>query len=130
MVTNMKNTVTGFKRLLGRKFDDPHVQAELAHFSFRTEKCSDGGVGVKVNYMDRDEVFTPEQLTAMLFTKLKETSAAALQTQVNDCVISVPSYFTNTERKALLDAAAISGNLGLVSLFSIQIITGIFGTVP
>lgn len=45
----------------------------------------------------------------MLLTKLKDTSAAALQTQVNDCVISVPSYFTNNERKALLDSAAIAG---------------------
>lgn len=54
-------------------------------------------------------MFSPEQVTAMLFTKLKETSANALQTQVNDCVISVPSYFTNAERRALLDAASIAG---------------------
>lgn len=49
------------------------------------------------------------QITAMLFTKLKEIAASALQTQINDCVISVPSYFTNSERNALLNAAAISG---------------------
>lgn len=45
----------------------------------------------------------------MLLTKLKDTSATALQTQVNDCVISVPSYYSNNERKALLDAASIAG---------------------
>lgn len=45
----------------------------------------------------------------MLFTKLKGDAAVALQTQVKDCVISVPSYFTNAERNALLDAAAIAG---------------------
>lgn len=50
------------------------------------------------------------QITAMLFTKLKDIAATALQTQINDCVISVPSYFTNAERNALLDAAAIAGN--------------------
>lgn len=45
----------------------------------------------------------------MLFTKLKDIAATALQTQINDCVISVPSYFTNTERNALLEAATIAG---------------------
>lgn len=59
--------------------------------------------------MDEERIFTPEQCTAMLLTKLKDISANALQTQINDCVISVPSYYTNSERKALLDAAAISG---------------------
>ncbi|XP_077287191.1 heat shock protein 70Cb isoform X2 [Arctopsyche grandis] len=109
MVTNMKNTVTSFKRLLGRKYNDPYVQQELRHLPFRVEERPDGGVGVRVHYLNEDHVFSPEQLTAMLFTKLKETSAAALQTPVYDCVISVPSYYTNTERKALLDAANISG---------------------
>lgn len=49
------------------------------------------------------------QLTAMLFTKLKDSAAIALQTPINDCVISVPSFFTNAERNALLDAASIAG---------------------
>lgn len=47
----------------------------------------------------------------MLFTKLKESATNELQTQINDCVICVPSYFTNAERNALLDAAAIAGKL-------------------
>lgn len=51
------------------------------------------------------------QITAMLFTKLKDTAAIALQTQINDCVISVPSYFTNAERNALLNAASIAGKI-------------------
>ncbi|CAH2063339.1 unnamed protein product, partial [Iphiclides podalirius] len=109
MVTNMKNTVFGFKRLLGRKFSDPHVQKELKHFPFKVEQKGDGGIGIRVNYLGEDNVFSPEQITAMLFTKLKDIAATALQTQINDCVISVPSYFTNAERNALLNAAAISG---------------------
>lgn len=109
MVTNMKNTVFGFKRLLGRKYSDPHVQKELKYFPFKVEQRPDGGIGIRVNYLGEDNVFTPEQITAMLFTKLKEIAASALQTQINDCVISVPSYFTNSERNALLNAAAISG---------------------
>lgn len=47
----------------------------------------------------------------MLLTKLKDIASIALQTPINDCVISVPSYFTNNERKALLDSAAIAGKL-------------------
>lgn len=73
------------------------------------KELPDGGVGIKVQYLGEDHVFSPEQLTAMLFTKLKDTSATALQTQINDCVITVPFYFTNAERKALLDAAHIAG---------------------
>ncbi|XP_063823445.1 97 kDa heat shock protein isoform X1 [Ostrinia nubilalis] len=109
MVTNMKNTVFGFKRLLGRKFSDPLVQKELKHFPFKVEQRADGGIGIRVNYLGEDNVFSPEQITAMLFTKLKDTATTALQTQINDCVISVPSYFTNAERNALLNAASIAG---------------------
>lgn len=47
----------------------------------------------------------------MLFTKLKDIATIALQTQINDCVVSVPSYFTNAERNALLDAAHIAGKI-------------------
>ncbi|XP_022211410.1 heat shock 70 kDa protein 4 isoform X2 [Drosophila obscura] len=108
-VTNMKNTVGGFKRLLGRKFNDPHVQHELTSIPARVEARGDGSIGFKVNYLEEDQHFSPEQLTAMLFTKLKETSAAAMQTQVNDCVIACPIFFTNAERRALLDAAQIAG---------------------
>nr|UPH95343.1 heat shock protein A4 isoform 2 [Mythimna separata] len=109
MVTNMKNTVFGFKRLLGRKFSDPYVQKELKHFPFKVEQRPDDGIGIRVNYLGEDNVFTPEQITAMLFTKLKDSATIALQTPINDCVISVPSYFTNSERNALLDAASIAG---------------------
>lgn len=109
MVMNMKNTVFGFKRLLGRKFSDPHVQKEIKYLPFKVESRSDGGIGVRVKYLGEDNVFSPEQITAMLFTKLKDIATTALQTQINDCVISVPSYFTNAERSAILDAAAIAG---------------------
>ncbi|XP_059622200.1 heat shock 70 kDa protein 4 isoform X2 [Phlebotomus argentipes] len=110
MVTNLKNTIFGFKRLLGRKFNDPHVQNELKKLPFRVESLQNNSIGIRVNYLDKEHVFTPEQILAMLFTKLKETSTSALGgAQVNDCVIAVPWYFTNAERKALLDAAAIAG---------------------
>lgn len=62
MVTNMKNTVFGFKRLLGRKYNDPHVQKELKHFPFKVEQRADGGIGIRVSYLGEDNVFSPEQV--------------------------------------------------------------------
>ncbi|KAE8749608.1 hypothetical protein FOCC_FOCC003596 [Frankliniella occidentalis] len=117
MVSNMKNTIHGFKRLLGRKFKDPFVQQEIKSLPFKVEETSNGNIGIVANYLDENHTFSPEQITAMLFTKLKEISEGALKTKVNDCVISVPSFFTNVERKALLDAAAIAG-LNVLRLFN------------
>lgn len=95
--------------MLGRKFKDPVVQKELLSIPYRVEELPNGSIGIRVSYMDEEHVFSPEQITAMLFTKLKVDAAVALQTQIYDCVITVPSYFTNAERKALLDAAGIAG---------------------
>lgn len=108
-VTNMNNTIGGFKRLLGRKYNDPHVQNELRRTPYKVEPRPDGGVGIRVNYQDEECVFSPEQITAMLFTKLKDDAFKELKTQINDCVITVPSFYTNAERQALLDAAGICG---------------------
>uniref|UniRef100_A0A1B6C8J9 Uncharacterized protein n=3 Tax=Clastoptera arizonana TaxID=38151 RepID=A0A1B6C8J9_9HEMI len=116
-VTNMKNTIFDFKRLLGRKWSDPFVQQEMKRLPYQIIQQPNGGIGIKVHYLDEDHVFSPEQITAMLLTKLKETSEIALKTKVNDCVISVPSFFTNAERKALLDAASIAG-LNVLRLFN------------
>lgn len=117
MVTNMKNTIHGFKRLLGRKYNDPQVQRELQGLPFKVSQNADGSIRIHVQYLGEEHTFSPEQITAMLFTKLKDISETALQTAVNDCVISVPSYFTQAERQALHDAARIAG-LNVLRLFN------------
>lgn len=109
LVSNMKNTIHGFKRLLGRKFRDPVVQNELKYLPFTAIERPNGGIGIKVDYLREEHMFSTEQITGMLFTKLKETAETALRIKVNDCVISVPSFFTDTERRALLGAAQIAG---------------------
>ncbi|XP_024885560.1 97 kDa heat shock protein [Temnothorax curvispinosus] len=117
MVTNLKNTIHGFKRLLGRKYNDPQVQYELRFLPYKITPQADGSINIHVQYLGEEHVFSPEQITAMLFTKLKEISETALQTAVNDCVISIPSYSTQAERQALLDAARIAG-LNVLRLFN------------
>lgn len=105
----MKNTISNFKRLLGRKFNDPHIQDDLKSLPYRVEPRPDGGIGIRVSYMEQEHIFSPEQVTAMLFTKLKETCETALKKPMKDCVITVPSFFTSAERSALIDAAQIAG---------------------
>ncbi|KAK8402003.1 hypothetical protein O3P69_001230 [Scylla paramamosain] len=109
MTTNMKNTLHGFKRLLGRHFRDPKIQNEVSILPYRTVELPDRGVGIVVRYLNEEHTFTPVQVTAMLFTKLKHTAEQALGIKVNDVVIGVPVYFTDAERRALLDAAVTSG---------------------
>ncbi|XP_062863419.1 heat shock 70 kDa protein 4L [Trichomycterus rosablanca] len=109
IITNFKNTVHGFKKFHGRVFDDPFVQAEKAKLPYSLHKAPNGSTGVKVRYLDEDKVFTIEQVTAMLLTKLKETSESALKKPVVDCVISVPSFFTDAERRSVIDASQIAG---------------------
>lgn len=66
MVTNMKNTVFGFKRLLGRNFSDPYVQKELKHYPFKVEARPNDKIGIRVNYLGEDNVYSPEQVNISL----------------------------------------------------------------
>uniref|UniRef100_A0A3B4T650 Heat shock protein family A (Hsp70) member 4 like n=1 Tax=Seriola dumerili TaxID=41447 RepID=A0A3B4T650_SERDU len=109
VITNFKNTVHGFKKFHGRAFDDPFVQAEKPKLPYGLHKLANGNTGIKVRYLDEDKVFTVEQITGMLLTKLKETSESALKKPVVDCVISVPSFFTDAERRSVFDATQIAG---------------------
>jgi len=108
-MTQVKRTFFGFKRLLGRKYDDPHVQLELSRAPYEVQKTSENGIVYPINYAGKNKLLSAEQLTAALFTKLKETAETALSAKVNDVVISVPSYFTDAERRALLDSARMAG---------------------
>uniref|UniRef100_A0A8C2HYN0 Heat shock protein 4b n=1 Tax=Cyprinus carpio TaxID=7962 RepID=A0A8C2HYN0_CYPCA len=109
MVTNCKNTVQGFKRFHGRAFSDPFVQNLRSSLVYDLSQMPSGTTGIKVMYMEEEKVFSIEQITAMLLTKLKETAESALKKPVADCVISVPCFYTDAERRSVIDAAQIAG---------------------
>ncbi|XP_056298879.1 heat shock 70 kDa protein 4a isoform X1 [Pseudoliparis swirei] len=109
VVTNCQNTVQGFKRFHSRAFSDPYVQSAKSNLVYDLAKMPSGATGIKIMYMEEERVFSIEQVTGMLLTKLKETAENALKKPVADCVISVPSYFTDTDRRSVMDAAQIAG---------------------
>ncbi|XP_063116822.1 heat shock 70 kDa protein 4L isoform X2 [Cavia porcellus] len=109
IVTNVRNTIHGFKKLHGRSFDDPIVQTERIRLPYELQKMPNGSAGVKVRYLEEERPFAIEQVTGMLLAKLKEIAENALKKPVADCVISVPSFFTDAERRSVLAAAQVAG---------------------
>ncbi|OQE24431.1 hypothetical protein PENSTE_c007G04416 [Penicillium steckii] len=106
--SNLKNTVASLKRLVGRSFNDPDVELEQ---KFNTANICDvnGLAGVEVNYLGKKEKFTATQLVAMFLTKIKDTTSKELGLPVSDVTISVPAWFTDVQRRAMIDAADIAG---------------------
>lgn len=108
IITNINNSVFGFKRLLGLRFEDPLVAEEQKYLPFNLIATPEGEVGCKVWYLGEESIFSIKQVVAMLLTKLKDIAESALSCKVIECVIAVPYFFTDVQRRALLDAAAIA----------------------
>ncbi|KAI0970551.1 heat shock protein Hsp88 [Xylaria arbuscula] len=107
-ISNLKNTVGSLKRLAGRALQDPDVQIEAQFVSAALADCN-GQVGAEVSYQGKKEKFTATQLVAMFLSKIKATAAAELKLPVADVVLSVPPWFTDIQRRSILDAAEIAG---------------------
>lgn len=106
---NPRNSVSQIKRLLGRAFADPELQRDLASFPFRVSEGPDGFPLVHARYLGEDRAFTPTQLLAMVLSNLKGIAEGNLNAAVFDCCIGIPAYFTDLQRRAVADAAAIAG---------------------
>ncbi|XP_039955221.1 heat shock protein 68 isoform X2 [Bactrocera neohumeralis] len=105
---NPKNTVFDAKRLIGRKYDDQKIQADMKHWPFTVvNDC--GKPKLSVEFKGEQKKFAPEEISSMVLTKMKETAEAYLGTSVRDAVITVPAYFNDSQRQATKDAGAIAG---------------------
>lgn len=105
---NAKNTVFDAKRLIGRKFNDPKIQDDMKHWPFQV--INEGGKPkIRVTFKGESKVFSPEEISSMVLTKMKQTAEGFLGTSVRDAVITVPAYFNDSQRQATKDAGSIAG---------------------
>jgi len=100
-----KNTISYFKNFLGRSFNDEYVKKEIDNIGAEVVELEDGKVAFKV----QDKTQRPEEVLAMLLTKVKNIVRASQDEEISTCVISVPLHFTEIQRAAVLDACHIAG---------------------
>jgi len=105
---NPTNTIFDAKRLIGRKYDDSTVQSDMKHWPFKVAQHGDKPK-LEVEYKNETKTFTPEEISAMVLTKMKETAEAYLGHDVKDAVVTVPAYFNDSQRQATKDAGVICG---------------------
>jgi heat shock protein 5 len=105
---NPENTVFDVKRLIGRKYSDKSVQADKKLFPYTVVSQDDKPyIQVKVN--GNDKTFAPEEVSAMILSKMRETAETYLGEKVHHAVVTVPAYFNDAQRQATKDAGTISG---------------------
>jgi molecular chaperone DnaK len=104
-VTNPKNTVFGVKRFIGHSYDESDVQKDKGTVPFDISKTSTGGIAIKIG----DKEYTPEEVSAMILTKLKNDAEARIGEKITEAVITVPAYFNDAQRQATKDAGKIAG---------------------
>ncbi|KAJ5092699.1 hypothetical protein N7456_008560 [Penicillium angulare] len=105
---NPHNTVFDAKRLIGRRFQDAEVQADMKHWPFKIIEKATKPV-IEVEFKGEAKQFTPEEVSSMILTKMRETAEAYLGGTVNNAVITVPAYFNDSQRQATKDAGLIAG---------------------
>jgi len=105
---NPTNTIFDAKRLIGRQYQDSTVQSDMKHWPFKVTNAG-GKPRLQVEYKAEDKSFTPEEISAMVLTKMKETAESYLGQEVRDAVVTVPAYFNDSQRQATKDAGVIAG---------------------
>ncbi|KAL2554971.1 Heat shock 70 kDa protein 15 [Forsythia ovata] len=106
---NPKNTISQIKRLVGRQFSDPELQQDLKSLPFSVTEGPDGFPLIHAQYLGEVRTFTPTQVLGMVFSNLKSIAEKNLNAAVVDCCIGIPVYFTDLQRRCIIDAATIAG---------------------
>ncbi|EAY80236.1 hypothetical protein OsI_35413 [Oryza sativa Indica Group] len=106
---NPTNTIFEAQRLIGRRFSDKSVQEDIKLWPFKVIAGPDDRPTIVVQHEGKEMQFVPEEISAMVLSKLRDAAVAYLGEPVTDAVITVPVYFNNAQREATLDAAAIAG---------------------
>merc|ERR1712010_125733 len=106
---NANDIVFDAKRLIGRKFTDPGVQADMKHWPFKVISGTGGTPIIEVTYKGEKKQFKAEEISSMVLTKMREIAEAYLGKEVKNAVITVPAYFNDSQRQATKDAGSISG---------------------
>eukprot|EP01087_Luapelamoeba_hula_P018828 TRINITY_DN6129_c0_g1_i1.p1 TRINITY_DN6129_c0_g1~~TRINITY_DN6129_c0_g1_i1.p1 ORF type:complete len:616 (+),score=111.28 TRINITY_DN6129_c0_g1_i1:54-1901(+) len=106
---NPKNTVYDAKRLIGRKFTDPLIQADLPHWPFRVVPNDKDQACIEVEFMGENTVYSPEEISSAILAKMKEVAQDYLGHPVRRAVVTVPAYFNDAQRQATKDAGAVAG---------------------
>jgi len=106
--SNPHRTIFDIKRLIGRKFAEKDVQADMKHFPFSVVN-KNGQPRVKVDVRGKETTFTPEEISAMVLGKMKEVAESYLGETVVNAVVTVPAYFNDAQRAATKDAGTIAG---------------------
>lgn len=107
--SNSKNTIYDAKRLIGRKFSDEVVQKELVNMSYNVVKSKDDKPLIEVQYKGEDKTYSPEEISSMILSKMKEIAESYIGYDVKQAVITVPAYFNDSQRQATKDAGVIAG---------------------
>lgn len=105
MVTNVEGTIYSIKRLIGRRFKDKEAKQDIKLLPFKTRESKNGGIEVKMG----DKWHTPQEISAMVLSKMKADAEEYLGEEVKEAVITVPAYFDDAQRKATKDAGKIAG---------------------
>ena len=106
---NSENTIFDAKRLIGKKFEDHHVQSDMKLWPFKVSKGENSKCLINATYKDEVKTYQPEEISSMILGKMKETAEQYLGETVKDAVITVPAYFNDSQRQATKDAGAIAG---------------------
>jgi L1 cell adhesion molecule like protein len=106
---NPTNTVFDAKRMIGRKFSDAIVQKDMQHWPFKVVRGDADRPQIEVEWKGERKRFYPEEISAMVLSKMKEIAETQLTDKVTEAVVTVPAYFNDSQRQATKDAGVIAG---------------------